>query len=166
MMKLTFKMTGEEYYIGWKYKRKKGGLNQYTALKSILFAAIIILFSILFKIEYFAYILAGMLIITGILGINLEKKSVINEYVCSPLLSGEQTVRIYDEGVELINSYEKIFAPWQSVFAVEETPQYIKILPTFSKGIAVISKERYNSGELEGIMHTIKTHIRVEEGKR
>ncbi|MGN1203257.1 MAG: hypothetical protein ACI4RF_08160 [Eubacterium sp.] len=165
-MKLTFKMTGEEYYSAWKYKRKKGMLNQHLALKSIILAVIIIVFSVIFKIEYFAYILAGMLIITGFLGSNMEKKSVINEFRISPIQSGEHTIRIYDEGIELINSYEKMFVPWQSIFAVKETPANIQILPTFRKGIAVISKERYGGSELEQIIKAVKSHVKVEEGKK
>ena len=101
----------------------------------------------------------------GVSGVYMEKKSVIRQYEYSPIFSGEQTVRIFDEGVELINSYEKVFAPWQSVFAVMETPKYIKILPTFCKGIAVISKERYGGEELDGIMNALRSHIIVEEGR-
>lgn len=165
-MKLTFKMTGEEYYLGWKYKRAKGSLNSHAALISIIFALTLIVISVFLKIDYYLYFFAGLIIVIGILGIFMEKKSVIREYEYSPILSTEQTVRIFDEGIELINSYEKVFAPWQSVFAVMETPKYIKILPTFCKGIAVISKERYKSDELDSIMNAVRLHVKVEEGRK
>ena len=164
-MKLTFKMTGEEYYLGWKYKRKKGSLNRHTAVLSIALAIILVVMSIVLKVDYYSYLFAGLLIITGVSGVYMEKKSVIRQYEYSPIHSGEQTVRIFDEGIELINSYEKVFTPWQSVFAVMETPKYIKILPTFCKGIAVISKERYSGDELESIINTLRAHVKVEEGK-
>ena len=73
---------------------------------------------------------------------------------------------IYDEGVELINSYEKVFAPWQSIFAVKETPEYIIILLSFSKGMAVINKQRYAGNELDSVIGTIKSKVPIEEGKR
>lgn len=164
-MKLTFKMTGEEYYLGWKYKRKKGSLNSHAPLISIIFAAVLIAISVLLKIDYYLYFFAGLIIVIGFLGVFTEKKAVIREYEYSPILSKEQTVRIFDDGIELINSYEKVFAPWQSVFAVMETPKYIKILPTFCKGIAVISKERYKSDELDNIIDAVRAHIKVEEGR-
>lgn len=164
-MKLTFKMTGEEYYLGWKYKRKKGSLNSHALLISIIFAAVLIAISVLLKIDYYLYFFAGLIIVIGFLGVFTEKKAVIREYEYSPILSKEQTVRIFDDGIELINSYEKVFAPWQSVFAVMETPKYIKILPTFCKGIAVISKERYKSDELDNIIDAVRAHIKVEEGR-
>lgn len=165
-MKLTFKMTGEEYYLGWKYKRAKGSINKRTPLLSIILAIILIVISIILKVDYYSYIFAVLLIVTGIFGVYMEKKSVIRQYEYSPIFSGEQTVRIFDEGIELINSYEKVFTPWQSVFAVMETPKYIKILPTFCKGIAVISKDRYRGEELDGIINAVRAHVRVEEGRK
>lgn len=165
-MKLTFKMTGEEYYLGWKYKRAKGSLNNRSTLITIIFITALIVISIFFKIDYYIYFFAGLMIVFTLLGVYAEKKTVIREYEYSPVLNGEQTVRIFDEGIELINSYEKVFSPWQSIFAVMETPKYVKILPSFCKGIAVISKERYKSVELDEILNAIRSHIKVEEGKK
>lgn len=159
-------MTGEEYYAGWKYKTKKGSLDRHFLLRSAISAALVVIFAVICKAEFYVYLLAVMLLIMGIVGESSNKKAVIREFEYSPVLSGEHTLRIYDEGIELINSYEKVFAPWQSVFAVEETPEYIKILPAFCKGIAVISKERYAGEELDGIIRAIKANIRIEEGKK
>lgn len=165
-MNLTFKMTGEEYFIGLKYKKKKGSMNQHLAAKAILFAILIIIASIIFKFNYMFYVFAAFFIAMGFIMEGSEKKLIIRNYTISPIQSGEHTLRLYDEGMELINSYEKIFVPWQSVFAVKETPSNIQILPTYRKGIAVISKERYGGSQLEGIMSTIRQHVKVEEGKR
>lgn len=163
-MKFTFKMTAEEYYSGWKYKNKKASLNQYYLPKSIILALIVIVFSVIVKV-YYGCVFAVILLLMGIFMDNFQKKSVVRNFLSSPILCTEQTIRTFDEGIELINGYEKIFAPWKSVFAVQETEKYIKILPTFSKGIAVISKERYSSSELDSLMRIISSHVKVEEGK-
>ena len=47
-------------------------------------------------------------------------------------------------------------APWKSVYAVKETKKELIILPTLSRGVAVISKERYKN-ELEEIIKILKS---------
>lgn len=164
-MKLTFKMTPEEYYLGWKYRMKKWSKFDMNKIVLILSLVLVILFIILRVDVYF--IICILLLMAGImLSLSAQKKSVMRSYAYSTVNNGEQTVRIYDEGIELFNSYEKMFTPWQSVYAVQETPQYIKILPGYSAGMAVISKSRYASAELDGIVGAIKSHINVEEGKK
>lgn len=51
----------------------------------------------------------------------MTKNSVMNDFQRSPILNEENTIRIYDEGLELIGSFEKVYAPWKSVYAVKET---------------------------------------------
>lgn len=165
-MKLTFKMTGEEYYRAWKYKCKKGSINNKNWIFSVILTIITILLVIVLKSGILLYILAGMLLFTAIFYNMSEKRSVINQFNYSPINNGDHTVAIYDEGVELINSYEKVFAPWQSIFAVKETHEYIIILLSFSKGMAVINKQRYAGNELDSVIGTIKSKVPIEEGKR
>ena len=45
---------------------------------------------------------------------------------------------------------------WKSVYAVKETKKELIILPTLSRGVAVISKERYKN-ELEEIIKILKS---------
>ncbi len=165
-MKLTFKMTGEEYYRAWKYKCKKGSMNNQNWIFSVILAIITVIFIVVMKTGIMLYMLAGILLFTAVFYKMSEKRSVINQFNYSPINNGDHTVAIYDEGVELINSYEKVFAPWQSIFAVKETPEYIIILLSFSKGMAVINKQRYSGDELNSIISTIKSKVRIEEGKR
>lgn len=162
-MKLTFKMTGEEYYSGWKLKFKDERLKKIISL--ILAVCVFVGFLILLKSSFTIYMIAVFMMVLILFMNNAEKKSVISQYYSSPVKSSEHTICIYDEGIELINSYEKIFAPWQSIYAVKETAENIIILPSYARGIAVISKKKYFGPELDNIMNTIKLHVKVEEGK-
>lgn len=165
-MKLTFKMNGEEYYRAWKYKCKKGSINNQNRIFAVILAIITVIFIVVMKAGIMLYMLAGMLLFTSVFYNISEKRAVINQFNSSPINIGDHTVAIYDEGVELINSYEKVFAPWQSIFAVKETPEYIIILLSFSKGMAVINKQRYGGNELDDIISKIKSKVNIEEGKR
>lgn len=162
-MKLTFKMTGEEYYSGWKYKLKNDRLKKMISL--ILAICIFVGLLVILKSGIMIYTIAVSMLIFILFMNNSQKKSVISQYYSSPARCCEHTICIYDEGIELINSYEKMFAPWQSIYKVKETSENIIILLSYARGVAVISKKRYFSPELENIMNTIKSHVKVEEGK-
>lgn len=54
------------------------------------------------------------------------------------------------------SSFEKVYAPWQSIYAIKETKSELIILPTLSRGIAVISKQRYGK-ELDEIIKVLKS---------
>lgn len=162
-MKLTFKMTGEEYYSGWKFKFKDERLKKIISL--ILAVCIFVGFLILLKSSFTIYMIAISMLIFILFMNQSEKKSVISQYYSSPVKNSEHTICVYDEGIELINSYEKSFAPWQSIYKVKETSENIILLLSYARGIAVINKKRYFSPELDSIMNAIKSHITVEEGK-
>lgn len=162
-MKLTFKMTGEEYYSGWKYKLKNDRLKKIIFL--ILTICIFIGLLFILKSGVMLYMIAVSMLIFILFMNNSEKKSVISQYYSSPIKNSEHTICVYDEGIELINSYEKMFAPWQSIYKVKETSENIIILLSYARGVAVISKKRYFGPELGNIMNTIKSHVKVEEGK-
>ncbi|MGN1421095.1 MAG: YcxB family protein [Eubacterium sp.] len=165
---ITFKMTGEEYYLGWKHKLNKGKMQSKALIISFAILVIIglLIFSFMLEVEFMTIILILLFFSSAISTVALQKKSIIQEYNFSKVLNGENTLKIYGEGMEIITSYEKIFTPWQSVFSVKETPKYIIILPTFRKGIFVISKEKYNSDELTNILSLLKNNVKVEEGKK
>lgn len=165
-MKLTFKMTGEEYYRGWKYKCKKGSINKKNWIFTVILTVITVILIIVLKAGIMMYMLAALLLLSAVFYNVWEKRSVINQFNCSPINSSEHTISIYEDGVELINSYEKVFVSWQSVFAVRQTPEYMIILPSFSKGIAVINKQRYAGNELDRIINIIKAKVNIEEDKK
>lgn len=162
-MKLTFKMTGEEYYSGWKFKFKDERLKKIISL--ILAVCIFVGFLILLKSSFMIYMIAIFMMALILFMNQSEKKSVISQYYSSPIKNNEHTICVYDEGIELINSYEKSFAPWQSIYKVKETSENIILLLSYARGIAVINKKRYFSPELDSIMNAIKSHITIEEGK-
>lgn len=106
--------------------------------------------------DTFLLILSIMLMLFFVFKMIMTKNSVMNDFQRSPILNEENTIRIYDEGLELIGSFEKVYAPWKSVYAVKETKKELIILPTLSRGVAVISKERYKN-ELEEIIKILKS---------
>ncbi|MGN1328322.1 MAG: YcxB family protein [Eubacterium sp.] len=163
---ITFKMTGEEYYLGWKYKLNKGKMQSKAMIPAmILICIFIVIFGFFLEMETTAILIVLFFATSIVTQMKMQKKSIIQEYNFSKVLNGENTLKIYGEGIEIITSYEKIFTPWQSVFAVKETPKHLIILPTFRKGVFVISKEKYNSDELANILSLLKNNLKVEEGK-
>lgn len=160
-------MTGEEYYLGWKYKLNKGKIQSKAIIPAMLLICILtVVFGFMLEFETTAIIIVLFFATSLVSQMTIQKKSIIQEYNFSKVLNGENTLKIYGEGMEIITSYEKIFTPWKSVFGIKETPKYLIILPTFRKGIFVISKERYNSDELENILSLLKNNVNIEEGKK
>lgn len=163
-MKLTFKMTGEEYYSGWKCRFKNDRLKKMISL--VFMICIFIGFLAILKSGIMLYMIVVAMLIFILFMNSSEKKSVISQYYSSPIKSNEHTVCVYDEGIELINSYEKIFSPWQSIYKVKETSENVIFLLSYARGIAVINKQRYAGPELEQIMLSVKSKVKVEEGKK
>lgn len=162
-MKLTFKMTGEEYFLGWKYKLKKGKLTENNSIKTLLLALIVLVCAVIFKFDYYMFFFIATLVVIAVLEKQTEKRAVIREFERSPILNSNHTIKLYDEGLEVINGYEKVFSPWKNVFAVQIDSTYIKILPTFRKGIIVINKDKYAGNELSEIIDTLRSNVNVEE---
>lgn len=165
MTKLTFQMTADEFYEGWKYKLKK---NNYKNRIPLLIIILILLIP-----ASIAYIKNAILLLYVLFSIALmvsarmmNKKAVKRQFFSSPTIKGEATLSTYGEGLEIINSYQKIFVPWQSIFSVKETEKLLIIMPTYRTSVFVISKERYSSNELNEIILLLKQNTTVEEGKR
>lgn len=156
-------MTAEEFYLGWKYKLKK---NNRDNKKILYLLPLLILLSIIFTKNYFFFVyffvIIGFIIFNNI----MQKKGIISQFYSLPNMSGEQTIVLYDEGIEFINSYEKMFVPWQSIFAVKDDSGNLIILPTFRKGMFVISKERYKGSELDVIISALQRNVKIEEGRK
>lgn len=157
-MKLTFKMTADEFYRGFNYKTQKLGMSETAEIISlvvIMVASIIAAAAGVVKatvILPFAVLLCVFFIIKQI----MTKNSITNDFQHSPILNDENTIKLYDEGMELFSSFEKIYTPWESVYAVKETKSELIILPTLSRGVAVISKQRYGK-ELNEIIKVFKS---------
>lgn len=165
MTKLTFQMTADEFYEGWKHKLKK---NNYKNRIPLLIIILILLIP-----ASIAYIKNAILLLYVLFSIALivsarimNKKAVKRQFFSSPTINGETTLCTYGEGLEIINSYQKIFVPWKSIFSVKETEKLLMIMPTYRTCVFVISKERYSSSELNEIISLLKQNITVEEGKR
>jgi hypothetical protein len=164
-MKLTFRMNAEEFNLGMKLKLNK---TKNTNKALYLFSLCIFILNILLcyatkeilSLLIFVFYIIGLLVILAI-----RNKSLKKQFLMSPIVNGEHTIATYDEGIEIINSYEKIFAPWQSIFCVKETPKYLFIIPTYRKGVFVIDKDRYNSDKLNELISVLKIRVNVEEGK-
>lgn len=165
-MTLTFKMTADEFYSGWKFKKKKGKLNNTAHTIIFIVAAIgFLVLGIITKDILLALFSTAFMIIAYSSIFIFEKKSITQEYNFSRILNDEHTIKLYDEGIEFFNSFEKIYTPWQSLFAVKETKDNLIILPTFRKGIFVINKSRYSGENLDKIISALQKNIKIEEGK-
>ena len=143
-MKLTYKMTADEFYKGYNYKIQKIGLNNMAEIVSlvvIMIASIIV--SVLGIVN--ATVILPFAILLCILFVYKQisaKNSITIEFQRSIILNDENTIRLY--------------APWQSIYAIKETKSELIILPTLSRGIAVISKQRYGK-ELDEIIKVLKS---------
>lgn len=167
-MKYSFKMNAEDYYIGYKYKvKKRSPRNNYDhfALKLILSAIVIFILTYLLKMGTYSFLYTAIFVVFVTIMQSLKKKAFINQFYSSPVKTGKHTLCLYDEGLEIINAYEKIFVPWQSIYAIKNDSRMLTILPTYRKGIFTIRKTQENREELEQIINVLQNHIKIEEGK-
>lgn len=157
-MKLTFKMTADEFYKGYNYKIQKIGLNNVAEIVSLVVIMIASIVASVLGVVSAMVILpfAIFLCIFFVYKQIAAKNSISTEFQHSIILNDENTLRLYDEGLEIFSSFEKVYAPWQSIYAIKETKSELIILPTLSRGIAVISKQRYGK-ELEEIIKVLKS---------
>ncbi|MCM1114839.1 MAG: hypothetical protein NC397_05010 [Clostridium sp.] len=164
-MKFSFNMTAEDFYIGWKYKLKKNNRNNASG---ILLLPVLILFFILmvYTKEFFTLSYIILVVLFMLVNHALQKKSIKSQFYSSPVLTGEQTIVLYDEGIELINSYEKMFVPWKGIFSIKQDSKNLIIMPTFRKGIFVINKERYSGSDLDNMIFALQQNVKIEEGKK
>lgn len=162
-------MTADDYLVGYNYKMNKCKLannKTFIALAIlVLLCANVVLFFM--NAHFVNYIITNAIIIFLLLiTFNSRKNTIKKQFLSSVILNDTHTIRIYDEGLEFINSYEKIFAPWQSIFSVKMTEKYLFILPTYRKGLFVIDKQKYAGEELNALIETLQTKTSVEEGKK
>lgn len=160
-MNIKFRMTDEEFYLGWNYKKKKSKLTRTTLLITITALCIgFFIFGIISKLYYFAITPVCIGGAIFFMGYYFEKKSIMQEYRFSPYINGEYTLHLIDEGLSIVSSYEKLFVPYGNIFAFEDTKDYVYLIPTFRKGIFVINKERYAGEELDNAIKFLNEKCR------
>lgn len=166
-MELNFKMTAEDYYLGLCLKREKNNIkNDIDFSPYILLAVFFIISAVYFK----SLLYIGMDIVFAVVFVIFQKrnmkKSFIKQYETSAVLKSRHTLRTYSEGLEIINSYEKVFVPWQGLFHVENNEKYLLILPTYQKGIIAVNKSKYGGNELDAMIEFIRSNApSFKEGK-
>lgn len=152
-MKLSFKMTGEDFYLAWKERNKKSNMFDNKKYYCIILIALIAAVAMIFlKSYYSAAIIVIFTALFAILTAVLNKKRVISSYEKSVVTRGVQTIKLYDEGLEILNSYEKVFVPWNKIYFVKDTPTHLIILPMLRKGILAVNKSAYACDELNEII--------------
>lgn len=166
-MVFKYKMTAEEYYIGYKYKLKKGKLPDTMLISTVIMAAVMFLLAMEFELGmFYAVFLAVIPVIMLFAEIAVKKKTVLRNYNMLPQLNSQQSIHLCEDGIKLYNSFEKVYVKWERIFAVKETPKYLIIIFSFRNGIAVIDKEKWQSEQLNEIIDALHDNTFVEEGKK
>lgn len=159
-MKYSFKMNAEDYAEAYLQKYKTIKLHDGTSVTLIIFI-IIFLVCLGLLAKPFVGAIFTALIILYILAFTKIRKSVIkNTFYSSPSLFTVQTMRIYDEGLEIINGYEKMFTPWQSIYYFKEDAKKVTVMASFRKGTVIINKQtQENTQELNLFLDELRKHI-------
>lgn len=165
-MKYSFFMNADDYTKAFRYKLKKCRLES-NALKTSVVLCLIALVCFAFAQQ----VLTGIIyfVVLGLFYIFISSfvtKNIKRQFLMSPVLRGRHTLCIYDEGLEIINGYEKIFTPWESLFDYKEDDKRVIIMPSFRKGLIVINKQTENSGELDAFLTSLKAHMAKKEGAK
>mgnify|MGYP003497416766 CR=1 FL=1 len=108
-MKLTYKMTADEFYKGYNYKIQKIGLNNMAEIVSLV---VIIIASIIVSVLGIvnATVILPFAILLCILFVYKQisaKNSITIEFQRSIILNDENTIRLYDEGLEIFSSFRR-----------------------------------------------------------
>lgn len=157
-------MNADSYYIGYKYKLKKCKLSDKSAIYTLILAVVALVCFILANQPFYGAFFFGFIVVMNIFNAMIKKNAVKKQVLSSPVLSGMHTLSVNDSGIEIFNSYEKIYAPWKSIFSIKNQKDRLIILPTFRKGIIVIDKNEENRQELDQIITALKNHTEVTEG--
>lgn len=164
-MKYSFLMNADDYYIGYKFKLKKAKIREWNFLTALILSVIALFCFIMAQKIYIGIIFFIFLMAMSFFAEAMKKTALKRQFMMSPVLTGTHTASIYDEGLEIINGYEKIFTPWKSIYAVKEDSQRLIILPTYRKGIIVINKNTENKNELDAFAENLKKYVTVTEGR-
>lgn len=107
-MKLTFKMTADEFYKGYNYKIQKIGLNNVAEIVSLVVIMIASIVACVLGVVNAMVILpfAILLCILFVYKQIAAKNSISTEFQRSIILNDENTLRLYDEGLEIFSSFD------------------------------------------------------------
>ncbi len=173
-MEFSFNMTAQDYYDAWSIKNKIINNNAKKKYWIALTAAVImillltlLLTAITKNLYHMLFFIGYILLIVILIAVKNSgrKKAVQNQFNESAVLQSKHTLRTYSEGLEILNSYEKMFVPWKSVYFAGENDRYFIILPTYAKGILAIDKNRFASQELDKIKAEILGITHFEGGR-
>lgn len=160
-MEMNFNMTARDYYTATRTRNKKLNDSKSKIVISVLlcFCCVflsVMLFAVTKDVVYLGICIA---LFAAIMMFNLTntKKTVMKTFDESPVAQSMHTIRTYNDGLEIINSYEKIFVPWQSIYMIEDTATHFVIMPTYTKGAIAIDKQKFASPQLDGIIAEIKS---------
>lgn len=163
-MKYSFKMEADDYTKAFFYKLKVCKLNDNAPAIAVFLCLVALICLTLVQKAYLGAIYFVLLLLSMLFVEQIKRKSVIKQFSMTPILSGVHTFCIYDEGLEVINGYEKIFTPWESIYHFNENDKRVIILPTFRKGVFVINKETADKAELDEFLTALKKHLIQKEG--
>lgn len=154
-------MTAEDFYTAWKEKSKQNEIN--IGKNGVIALALVLLLFQFVMGGYFACaIFAVFMVALIILSNSINKKRILTSFESSVITRGMHTICTYDQGLEILNSYEKMFVPWQSIYFVKDTPTHLIILPTCRKGVFAVNKAQYTSAELDGIIDLLRKNTTME----
>lgn len=157
MTTITFQMTPQEYYAGWKY-RAKADKNALWFIKwvSVGIGALLAVLAACSVLHPFYLFAALFFAVFPFFVAFSEKKSILREFSDSPVLNDLHTLQLQNECITVINSFEKITVPAKHVYAAREDQQYFYFLPTLKKGIFVLCKARCDASALGTVMAAVR----------
>lgn len=165
-MKYSFFMNADDYAEAFVYKLKKCRIDYKTSIFLTVLCSIALICYILIDKAFLGIAFFVIIHLLNIFTENFKKKNVKQQFLMSPVLRGRHTLCIYDEGLEIINGYEKIFTPWESLYDYKEDDKKVIIMPSFRKGLVIINKQKENSGELNAFLTALKEHMAKKEGAK
>lgn len=159
-MEINFIMSAQDYLTALRARNKK--INNPTKsnivfiLLSVCLIAALTVISVLTKDSFYAGTFGIFLIITVIFRYVNEKRSIMKAYDESPVVQSMHTIRTYRDGLEIINSYEKLFVPWEGIYMSENTDSHFIIMPSYGH-VYAIDKHKYASQTLDNIIAQINS---------
>lgn len=164
-MKYSFYMNADDYYQGYKFKLKKAKIGDWNFVTALILSAVVVFCFFMADKIYYGVLFFAFIMVMGISAQAMKKNAVKRQFMASPVLTGLHTLTIYDEGLEVINGYEKIFTPWKSIYAVKEKDERLIILPSYRKGIIVMNKNGSDKAEFDSFLNSLKKYVNFQEGR-
>lgn len=162
-MKHTFKMTPDDYNAILEYRNKKCfGKSKGRQLTAMLAVTVALAAALTFVNWGMCLIVLAAGLASATLFIFSRKLNNRSFYRSSPVALSEHTLLAGSDGMEIINSYEKLFVPWGSVLSIKETKEHLLILPTCIKGAAAINKNQCDGETMNELISVLKQNVKFE----